>query len=704
MPEDNQSVGTVEFIEFHKPGLTDGDYEIVVTQKLSTTDQKIREADATFTSTRNFTVAGERFDLKPADVHAVFPPDGNLGDHSNVLPHIILNRSTLPWERRAEAETAGAEEEISDLPWLTLLLFDESEKPLPRLGHLTLTDQPSIILEPSTDPPFAGKFPRLLAKGTLPGSSEGLFLELESGQNEGDKLTVIDVKKSLLVAIMPTANELPLLAHVRMGKDPDEDPTGEESAVIISNRLPQKNQSSTAHLVSIEGRFKKGSEGYEFDYQAAGDDDLVRLVSLKSWTFACEDPDKTFKQILLNLNEGGTPPSTLRLPEKANVTNDPRAKKLLSKGYVLVPHYLRHGDKTASWYHGPLIPGESTAPEISLPIRTADELVRYDPDIGMFDVSYAAAWELGRLLSLQSKAFSTSLYQWKRQHAQQLAQEEQQVSHLPFQKTPGEAQVLPDAISAGFERLRNLEGIPFNYLVPDERMLPVESIRFFRVDDRWVGCLLDGAFSTGRVTSSEHTRDQSRGPNKSSTKDPPPITGFLLRSEVVSGWPGLQVDAYADQMGDPPSDRRSLTMVRMERLAPNVLICLFEGETRTVEIHQKPETLHFGFDDAQEKKAPASGLCPEGPSGYYKQLRDTELGGPLINRDKCEVNVELDASKWSASKRTINVSSLAQSIAQQITEAGSQPSTPPSEFTSAQFALQMIEGVQKVIFLAEPQQ
>jgi hypothetical protein len=30
-----------------------------------------------------------------------FPPDGSLGEHSNVLPHIILNRSTLPWERPA---------------------------------------------------------------------------------------------------------------------------------------------------------------------------------------------------------------------------------------------------------------------------------------------------------------------------------------------------------------------------------------------------------------------------------------------------------------------------------------------------------------------------------------------------------------------------------------------------------------------------
>ena len=46
-----------------------------------------------------------------------------------------------------------------------------------------------------------------------------------------------------------------------------------------------------------------------------------------------------------------------------------------------------------------------------------------------------------------------------------------------------------------------VRGVPFNYLVPDERMLPAESIRFFQLDESWMDCLLDGAFSIGRVTT-----------------------------------------------------------------------------------------------------------------------------------------------------------------------------------------------------------
>ena len=57
---------------------------------------------------------GSSFSLPPACIHSVFPPEGSLGDHSEVLPQIILNRSTLPWER-------SAKDGDGDTPWLALL-------------------------------------------------------------------------------------------------------------------------------------------------------------------------------------------------------------------------------------------------------------------------------------------------------------------------------------------------------------------------------------------------------------------------------------------------------------------------------------------------------------------------------------------------------------------------------------------------------
>src|SRR5688500_13373271 len=116
---------SVKFQQFHQPTLADGDYEIKVEQSVRIPGQNIEA----FKAERFFTVAGERFELKPTDVDAVFPPDGNLGQHSNVLPHIILSRSTLPWERAAEKYGDGEQSSATGLPWLALLLFDEDQKP-----------------------------------------------------------------------------------------------------------------------------------------------------------------------------------------------------------------------------------------------------------------------------------------------------------------------------------------------------------------------------------------------------------------------------------------------------------------------------------------------------------------------------------------------------------------------------------------------
>jgi hypothetical protein len=441
-------------------------------------------------------------------------------------------------------------------------------------------------------------------------------------------------------------------------------------AVIIANRLPQPGRTSTVHLVSVEKRFEKGKGGgpneYGFNYQEKDPgNNLIRFVSLKSWSFACEDEKQSFKHLLMQLNNE---PATLRLPD-----GPASAQRLLSQGYVVVPHHFRQGAQTVSWFRGPLAPGKNVSPMMmpvssddeskpdkklmQLPARSADELVRYDPAFSMFDVSYAAAWELGRLLALQDKGFSTSLYQWKREYAQKLAQEEQRSPHLPFQKAT--LAFVPEDVSAWFKSLRNLEGVPFNYLVPDERMLPAESIRFFRVDRAWLDCLADGAFSIGRVGSSDLEDDRSHGAKSPAAGLAPMLTGFLMRSEVVSGWPGLLVEGYSDKAG-----KKSLICNRTERLSKGVLLCIFAGEVARIDIHQKPEMLHFGL---------------ETNGGFYKFVRDTK--GTATSQ-----KVELTGKLWrSESTRTLDIATFAGSM-----------SAP----TSAEFAFQMVEGVENVIFVA----
>jgi hypothetical protein len=605
---------TIEFLQFHQPALAAGTYQVTITQDVKIQGKSAQQIP--FTLERTFTVAGERFAIKPDDIQAVFPPSGGLGDYANVLPHIIFTRSTFPWERLTGSGTT---------PWLALLLFEDQEKPAPqtvKLGDLTTS------------------------------SAHYPAFQVENGQTNDDLVTVIDVKKSLLQRIMPAANATDLLAHVRRGKNVDG--SDSEQAVLIGSRLPVGGGTSTVYLVSLENRYSNGS----LDYQGAGDDDLIRLVSLYSWSFSCIAAEESFQGLLNNLDHG-----PLRLPVNTNT----EVEKLLAAGAVLLPHTFRESGKSVSWYHGPLAPATNTL-TAGLPIRCADELVRYNPTTGIFDVSYASAWELGRLLALQSKQFSTTLYLWKRAYVQQLRQTAQQslAITLPLSLKATSQDELFQSIRLWFTNLSLLTGVPFNYLVPDERMLPREAIRFFWLDHLWIDCLLDGAFSIGRVTSSDYTYDQSMDSADSPASQPnAKVTGFLLRSDLVSGWPELVVNGY-------DSSEHLLSALRVDYRAPDVLLYLFDGELSRLVISQKPETLHFGLDQDTHT-----------PPNFFKVLRDSQ-------GDEKPETLTLSALPWlQADARVLDISNLAQAIA-------SMTGTTP--FTSAQFAFQMIESAVQVSF------
>ena len=52
-------------------------------------------------------------------------------------------------------------------------------------------------------------------------------------------------------------------------------------------------------------------------------------------------------------------------------------------------------------------------------------------------------------------------------------------------------------VTGWLAKLYLLYGVPFNTLVPDHRMLPMESVRFFYIDENWLTALLNGALSIG---------------------------------------------------------------------------------------------------------------------------------------------------------------------------------------------------------------
>ena len=178
--------------------------------------------------------------------------------------------------------------------------------------------------------------------------------------------------------------------------------------------------------------------------------------------------------------------------------------------------------------------------------------------------------------------------------------------------------------------LRLLAGVPFGHLVADSALLPAESIRFFYVDRGWTDALVEGALSVGTVTTADRSalsalygtvRDEVdeaerlvRLPGVEAGAAVPvgpagTISGFLLRSRLVSGWPGLHVRGYAvDNLTlDPPVEDEAvgdgdevalhkLGLLRMERLAPAVLLVLFDGVPSVVHLEEPRSGIQFGVD------------------------------------------------------------------------------------------------------------
>lgn len=182
-----------------------------------------------------------------------------------------------------------------------------------------------------------------------------------------------------------------------------------------------------------------------------------------------------------------------------------------------------------------------------------------------------------------------------------------------------------DRVADWLGRLLLLHPVPFTHLVPDERMLPRESLRFFHLDPSWLDAVVAGALSIGAQSSRDTLQDQvvaatiraaaaekaagyratQRG---TETEDSPPedpssggssaggdaafgpVSGLLLRSALVSGWPNLAVRAL--DAADAP-----LPVLRMDHLSPTVLLCLFNGLPSAVELREPQEGFRFGVED-----------------------------------------------------------------------------------------------------------
>ncbi|HVT98375.1 MAG TPA: hypothetical protein VHE33_12790 [Acidobacteriaceae bacterium] len=388
--------GSMYLYDDIQPATVDGQYKLTVSTDISW-DSNSESAPID----RYLNIVGPRFSLDPTLVANVYPPRNGQGAFQDAIPQIVLSRRTLPWERDAALPAPVVDPSLpaqnGQVPWVALLLFQDGE-PYTLLQNQHLVD----------------------VVGT------GVFHKLGSPANV--LCDAVELDRSLLTDILPTSHELRLLSHVRQVNVEDRELSAGSSdgffSVVMSNRLPSPETKYRACLVSLEQRADllqplqvppvladaaPGNAGgniaaREIAIVVRGPGSLlhpkVRLVLLHTWQFTCTGPGP-FRKLMQALDVG-----------MIGKVATPGQPALTDTGHLRLSIQDRAGTTEVGWYRGPLVPWQLTRDPLG-PYHSADQCRRATVETGAEDVSYAAAFEVGRQLAAADGQLARELMRWR---------------------------------------------------------------------------------------------------------------------------------------------------------------------------------------------------------------------------------------------------------------------------------------------------
>jgi hypothetical protein len=141
----------------------------------------------------------------------------------------------------------------------------------------------------------------------------------------------------------------------------------------------------------------------------------IRLIALARWSFTCEgagDFESTMKALP---QRGGV--AMLGMNQESALSPDAKSSTAyqvaIDSGHVSLPHLTRAGERVTAFYRGPLVPADVKERHDG-PYHTADQARGIDPETGMENLGYAAAFEIGRLMSLADSRLAAELVRWRR--------------------------------------------------------------------------------------------------------------------------------------------------------------------------------------------------------------------------------------------------------------------------------------------------
>lgn len=720
----------ITFYDAHFPVLEDGKYEFTFAQTLKINGS----SDPDITSkTVTFNVDGPRFQLNSNHIVSTFPPNAGKGDLMAVLPTLVLDRTTLPWERTPLKPSGTDYSEnpiVKNSSWLFLLLLDEDE-----LTSDNISEQKNASLSE-------------LVQSLSLSEGDQKLLELEDPDlsHLSPTLNYLKINQSFLAAsgmplIPKNLSELQYLSYARI-KGVSE----EEHAVLLCNRLPKKGSNSTVYLISLENNYQETTGG-KFDFQGLTSGSDYIFPYLYKWDFHALD-DQLFciteskeKKIETSLNstfdfssiygQVFTTKEEFEAKLKAapfNISDDTSLQTIESLAKVpgsnfhellsnldggfqaltLVNYQSKfesigsiqyRATNTANenspikgWYRSPFT-ALSIEIDITNYINMANDQRKrtaYDSVISIpgkdnsndYDYTYSSAYELGRLIALDDADFATELYKWKCEYAvaSRSQSSNNNLSHLAVsdQTTLPE---IPKHVQDKFNDWKQLKGIPYRYLVPDPSLLPNESIRFFYIDQNWIKAFICGAFSLGHTIEADFTSKLEEQLSFDAIEDNDgkiilefPTYGFLINSFAVSGWPGFEVEASSvAYTSNNIQDKSNLIDFQQRvKLDTNIELFLYADQFKGLNFHLHPGKTHSGFLYEPEKFTKESDTIT---AQVFPKIENDGENGPFV----------------------VDISDLYKKLKNAF-----KPTDDVKKFSISVFAGKMLEGTPEVFFNINP--
>ncbi|KJZ70939.1 hypothetical protein HIM_09690 [Hirsutella minnesotensis 3608] len=401
---------------------------------------------------QGFFVDAPQFSLPEGSVHSTYPPAG-YNDDNRILPHIVFTDPHLPWERlgspkmgtnkelrmrmRMLAEGKATGDPVRNrVPWLVILSFSQDELRLPPEDldgtssifrntsatvikpvkqSATMTVNMSIADLWKLTPNVATPVTQDLGPETMK-DSRGDFIFVPSTLFTS-LFSAYDTNGDRIPSAGPDTTQFQFLSHVRKINGSGMALAGVEDtavfSIVVGNRSgPLDNALPTTmcvHLTSIEGvesmSLPNASQGTKY----------VALCSLYSWNYTVLPPNAlnvpdAFEQLGRTLNVLRAPDRIIDPLQASNEKIKQLVARRLRDGYTLVKYRAQTGEATVALYRGPLTPTHVSSLEyLTACSNSGSDLQIMDKQLGIMDLTYLIAWQVGRTMALGDQSFTAAL-------------------------------------------------------------------------------------------------------------------------------------------------------------------------------------------------------------------------------------------------------------------------------------------------------